>query len=78
MCQRLREFLLESYAVVVAGRKENKHNKTENFFTNQNPKKLVKQTKTSRTTSFALNGPILSENEANMVRNINIVLKYIT
>ena len=75
MCQRLREFLLESYAVVAARRKENKHNKTENFFTSQNPKKLVKQTKTSRTTVLALNGPILRENAANMV--IIIVLKYI-
>ena len=69
MCQRLREFLLESYAVVAAGRKENKHNKTENFFTNQNPKKLVKQTKTSRTTVLALNCPILRKNEANIGKN---------
>ena len=61
--------------MVAEGRKENKHNKTENFFTNQNPKKLVKQTKTSSTTVLALNGPILHENEANMVRII--VLKYI-
>ena len=50
-------------------------NKTKIIDGNQTPKKFTKQTKTSRTTVLALNGPILRENEANMVRNT--VLKYI-
>ena len=52
-------------------RKKQQH--TKNFFRNQIPKKFVKQTKTSRGLNFAFQGPILSENGANMVRNVFLI-----
>ena len=49
------------------------HNKTKNSYGKQSPNYFVKQTKTSRSTVFALKGPILSENGANMVRNVFLI-----
>ena len=55
------------------GRQKKTHNKTENRDGGQSPNNLVKQTKSSRSTVFALKGLILSENGANMVRNVLII-----
>ena len=61
----------QSHGRQSAGKKT--HNKTENRDGGQSPNNLVKQTKSSRSTVFDLKGLILSENGADMVRNVLLI-----